>query len=143
VLGLGLLCLTPLLTVFQLYRELWSYEQTWKSYTYIYPVLVLCEQSNCIVWIQDISFCGATVTCFNCIFFYFFLLNLFAIFHFFLQTTHTSHHMHRTRQTYNKCKWQLLLFVWSAHNNFFSEINCNCSYHLNPPKPLYIYKYIN
>ena len=22
---------------------------------------------------------------------------------------------------------------------FFSEINCNCNYHPNPPKPLYIY----
>jgi hypothetical protein len=43
--------------------------------------------------------------------------------------THSSHHMHRTRQTYYKCKWQLLLFVCSAHNHFFSEINCNCNYH--------------
>ena len=31
----------------------------------------------------------------------------------------SSHHMHRTRQTYYKCKWQLLLFMCSAHSNFF------------------------
>ena len=49
-----------------------------------------------------------------------FFINCFVNFHFFiLQTTHSSHHMHRTRQTYYKCKWQLLLFVCSAHNHFF------------------------
>jgi hypothetical protein len=49
--------------------------------------------------------------------FSFFKLFCYCKFSFFLQTTHSSHHMYRTRQTYHKCKWQLLLFVCSAHNN--------------------------
>ena len=74
----------------------------------------------------------------DCLFFFFCKFTFF-----FLQTTHSSHHMHRTRQTYYKCKWQLMLFVCSAHNHFFSEINCNCNYHPIPNKPLFINKYIN
>ena len=45
-------CLTPLSAVFQLYSELFSNEQIWKSYTYIYPALVLSEQLKNIVWIN-------------------------------------------------------------------------------------------
>ena len=75
-------------------------------------------------------------------FFFSFFYSFFCKFSFFfLQTTHSPHHMHKTRQTYYKCKWQLLLFVCSAHNHFFSEINCNCNYHPIPNKLLFIYKY--
>jgi len=61
----------------QLYRQFLSNKQTWKSYTYIYPVLVLFQQSNCInriifiearVTDQDIYFSGSTVICLNCCF---------------------------------------------------------------------------
>ena len=41
--------------------------------------------------------------------------------------------MHRTRQTYYKCKWQLLLFVCSAHNCIviFSQSNYINFYRVN------------
>ena len=50
--GIRVWCLTTLSAVFQLYSEMFSNEQIWKSYTYIYPALVLSEQLKNIVWIN-------------------------------------------------------------------------------------------
>ena len=72
-------------------------------------------------------------------FFPFFLIFFFVIFHFFFYRHYICHIHHITCTEQDKH----IISVNDSYNNFFSEINCNCNYHPIPPKPLFIYKYIN
>jgi hypothetical protein len=73
------------------------------------------------------------------IFILFFFFFLYVNFHFFYRqhihhTTCTEQDKHIISVNDSYC------YLCAQHiTTFFSEINCNCNYHPNPPKPLYIY----